>query len=71
MGEYKVELKPDAKPFALYTPWNVPFPLREKELDESLGVISKVEKPLTWCAGMVVVLKKLRLSDYCLLNEHT
>ena len=62
-GEYKIELKPNAKPFALYTPRTVPFPLREKvqkELArmESLGVISKVETPSLWCAGMVVVPKK-------------
>ena len=78
-GEYKIELKPDAQPFALYTPRNVPFPLREKvqkELDrmESLGVISKVEKPSTWCTGMVVVPKKsgaIRICvDYRALNEN-
>ena len=78
-GEYKIELKPDAQPFALYTPRNVPFPLREKvqkELArmESLGVISKVGKPSTWCAGMVVVPKKsgaIRICvDYRALNEN-
>lgn len=52
-GEYKIELKPNAKPFALYTPQTVLFPLREKvqkELArmESLGVISKVEKASLW-----------------------
>ena len=30
LGEYNIKLKPDAKLFALYTPRNVPFPLREK-----------------------------------------
>lgn len=51
-GEYKIKLKPDAKPFALYTPWNVLLPLREKVQKEqarmeSLRVISKVEKTST------------------------
>ena len=54
--EYKIELKPNAKPFALYTPRTVPFPLREKvqkELArmESLGVISKVKKNITLVRG--------------------
>ena len=41
---------------------------------ESLGVISKVEKPSAWCAGMVVVPKKTGAIhicvDYRLLNEN-
>ena len=46
----------------LVTPRNVPIPLRGKVLDklnrmESLGVISKVNDPTEWCAGMVVVPK--------------
>ena len=60
---YTIKLKEDAKPYALYTPRNVPIPLRGKVLDElnrmeSLGVISKVSDPTEWCAGMVVVPKK-------------
>ena len=59
---YVIQLKPDAKPFALHTPRNVPIPLRTKvqaELSrmQSLGVISPVEEPTEWCAGMVVVPK--------------
>lgn len=51
---YEIELAPDAKPFALFTPRNVALPLRKKVQEElsrmeSLGVISKVEKP-TKCA---------------------
>ena len=42
---------------------NVPIPLREKvkqELEhmEKFDMISKVNKPTLWCAGMVVVPKK-------------
>ena len=61
--EYEIKLQPDAKPYALFTPRNVPLPLRPKvamELDrmEKEGVISKVTQPTPWCAGMVVVPKK-------------
>ena len=61
--EYSIKLKPDATPYALYTPRNVAMPLRpqvDKELKrmESMGVISKVDEPTPWCAGMVVVRKK-------------
>ena len=62
-NSYTIQLKPDAKPFALFTPRNVPLPLRRKVQDElvrmeSLGVISRVEEPTPWCTGMVVVPKK-------------
>ena len=54
-GEYTIKLKPDPKPFSLFTPRNVPLPLREKvrlELKrmEELGVISPVQEPTPWCA---------------------
>ena len=64
LGEaYEIKLKPEAKPFALFTARQVPLPLRPKvaqELErmESAGVISKVDQPTPWCAGMVVVPKK-------------
>ena len=76
--EYKLQLKDDAKPFSLYAPRNVPLPLKDKvqqELDrrESLGVISKVDKPTLWCAGIVVILKKTGAIRICVdlkpLNE--
>ena len=63
LGEpYEIKLLPDSKPHALYTPRRVPLPLREKvkeELNrmESIGVISKVNEPSAWCAGMVAVPK--------------
>ena len=61
--EYEIKLKPGAKPHALFSPRNVPLPLCNKvkeELNkmESIGVISKVDEPTPWCAGMVVVPKK-------------
>ena len=61
--EYHIQLHPDAKPHAIFTPRHVPFPLRSnvaEELDrmEKAGVISKVTEPTECCAGMVVVPKK-------------
>ena len=62
-GDYQIQLKPDAKPYALYTARNVPIPLhgrvkQELERMEKLGVISKVDKPTLWCTGVMVVPKK-------------
>ena len=62
-GEYTIKLKPGAKPYSLFTPRHVPLPLRPKvkeELEkmESMGVISRVDEPTEWCAGMVVVPKR-------------
>ena len=56
-GEYKIELREGAIPYSLYTPRNVPIPLRQK-VKEELESISKVSKPTQWCAGMVIVPKK-------------
>ena len=76
--EYQIQLKEGAAPHSLCTPRNVPLPLRDKvreELErlETMGVISKVDKPTPWCAGMVVVSKKLGDVRICvdlkLLNE--
>ena len=60
--EYTIKLRPDAKPFCLFTPRNVPLPLREKvkqeiQRMEKLGVISRTEEPTPWCAAMVIVPK--------------
>ena len=69
-GPYEIEVKPEAKPYSLFVPRRVPLPLRQKvqqELDrmESIGVISKVDKPTPWCAGMVVVPKKTGAVRIC------
>ena len=79
MGEeYEIQLKPSAKPYSIFTPRNVPLPLRDKVQEEltrmeSLGVISKVDTPTPWCAGMVVVSKKSGAIRVCVdlkpLNE--
>ena len=77
--EYTIRLKDDARPHALYTPRSVALPLRDKvheELDrmEKMGVISKVNDPTPWCAGMVVVPKKSGAVRICVdlkaLNEN-
>ena len=62
-GEYDIQLRPDAKPRAIFTPRHVPLPLRTQVADElnrmeEAGVISKVTQPTPWCARMVVVPKK-------------
>ena len=61
--QYETKLIPNHKPHALYTLRRVPLPLQDKvkkELSrmESLGVISKVDEPSAWCAGMVAVPKQ-------------
>ena len=77
-GKYHIQLKEDAQPFALSTPRRVALSLQPKvksELQrmEQLGVISKVNEPTDWCAGMVVVPKqdgKVRICvDLTKLNE--
>ena len=60
---YHIKLKANATPFALFTAKNVPLPLLNKVKEhlanmEATGVISRVEVPTDWCAGMVVVPKK-------------
>ena len=58
-GDFEIHLKPNARQVALYTPRKLSFPLHksvQKVLRhmETLGVISKVEAPIEWCAGRVV-----------------
>ena len=62
-GDYDIQLQPNAKPHALFTPRHVPLPLRRQVAEElqnmeRAGIISKVTEPTPWCAGMVVVVKK-------------
>lgn len=75
---YTINLSPDAKPYALFTPRRVPFSLRSQvreELNrmETLGVISSVDEPTPWCSGMVVIVKKSGSVRICVdlqkLNE--
>ena len=77
--EYTIKLREGAKPFSLNTPRGVSIPLMQQvrnELDrmERLGVISRVEDPTEWCAGMVVVPKangQVRICvDLTKLNEN-
>ena len=60
---YQIKLREGAMPFALTVPRRVPVPLMPKvklELErmERLGVITKINEPTDWCAGMVVVPKQ-------------
>ena len=69
-GEYTIKLQDGAKPYALATPRRVPIPLmksvkEELERMEKLGVISKINSPTDWCAGMVVVPKSNRKVRIC------
>ena len=62
-GDYSIQLREDAVPFALSTPRRVSIPLMDvvkRELQqrmEDLQVIRRVDTPSDWCAGMVVVAK--------------
>ena len=78
-GDYIIKLKEGATPHALFTPRNVPIPLRGKVKEElhrmeALGVIRKVVDPTPWCAGMVVVPKSSGAVRICVdlkpLNEN-
>ena len=61
-GEYRIQLRTDARPFALTTPRRVAIPMLPKvraELErmERLGVVRRVQEPTEWCSGIVVVPK--------------
>ena len=77
-GEYSIELRDDTQPFALATPRRVAIPLlkrvqQELERMERMKVITRVNQPTDWCAGMVVVPKtngRVRICvDLTRLNE--
>ena len=56
------KLKAEAEPFALRTLRRVPVPVLTKVKDEifrmeQMQIISKVDEPTEWCAGMVIVPK--------------
>jgi len=60
--EFRIVLKPDARPTKVYTARPVPLALETKlkeELDrlEKDGIIEKVTHPTEWCHGLVTVLK--------------
>ena len=76
--DYVIKLKPEAKPFVLSTARRVPVPLLTKVKEElsrmeQMQIISKVDEPTEWGAGMVVVPKaygKVRICvDLTNLNE--
>ena len=77
-GEFSIKLSPGSTPHAITTPRRVALPLmlkvkEELQRMEKLGVISKVDIPTDWCAGMVVVPKpdgRIRICvDLRKLNE--
>lgn len=60
--EYHIMLKQEAKPFTMSAAKRVALPLlpnvkAELARMEKLGVISKVDTPTEWCAGIIVVPK--------------
>ena len=77
-GEYNIQLREDAKPYALPVARRVALPLRnkvEEELKklEDQKIISRITEPTDWVAGMVVVPKQsgeVRICiDYTELNK--
>ena len=61
--EYRIQLKEGAAPYAICTPRHVAILLRSKVQEElkrmeTAGVISRVDEPTQWCAGMVTVPKR-------------
>ena len=72
---YKIKIKPDAKPFCLYTPRNIAhplIPLVKKEIESMIkqDVIFEVTAPTEWCAGIVPVPKKNNKVRICVDLTH-
>ncbi|XP_014261398.1 uncharacterized protein K02A2.6-like [Cimex lectularius] len=62
-GEYKIEIKNNAEPYAISAPRAIPISLKNQvkdALDDMLnkGVIVPVDHSTDWCAPMVVTIKK-------------
>ena len=60
--KHKISLQPDVKPTCIFTPRNIPHPLREKvraQIQEMItsGVISPVTEATEWCSGLVTIVK--------------
>ena len=75
---FKIHPKEDSEPLCLHVPRRLPLGLweatkMELERMERLGVIKQIERPTTWCSGMVVALKsngKVRICvDLTQLNK--
>ena len=69
-GEFSIKLTPGSTPYAITTPRRVALPLMPKVKEElqrmeKLGVISKVDIPTDWCAGMVVISKPVGRIRIC------
>ena len=61
--EHIICISEDARPYSLHTPRRIPILLLSKVKDElermeKLGLISRIEEPTDWCAGIVVVPKE-------------
>jgi len=76
---FSVKLKPGSTPYAITTPRHVALPLMPKVKEElprmeALGVISTVDIPTDWCAGIVVFPKpdgRIRMcADLMKLDEN-
>ena len=59
---YRIQLKSDAQPYAVYAPRRIPLPLLPKVKDEidmllSFGVIEHFDEPTQWCTPIFVTPK--------------